>query len=116
MFEKKRLENLQRATCPNCGSSLEHATIVPVIEADASSVVHAVCNVCRSSSMVTITPMGSGTMPVQSDLKGTEFKKFISQKSVTYDDILDLHLALKKENIWKLLHKKEKKQEKQLKA
>ncbi|KKS02864.1 MAG: hypothetical protein UV25_C0023G0001, partial [candidate division WWE3 bacterium GW2011_GWB1_42_41] len=47
-------------------------------------------------------------VPVQSDLKGTEFKKFVGIKSVSYDEVLDLHLALKKERIWNLLQKKEK--------
>ena len=38
-----------------------------------------------------------------------EFKKFIGAKNVSYDEVLDLHIALKKETIWNLLQKKEKK-------
>lgn len=117
MLEKKQiLENLQGTVCPKCGASLSSATIDTVFEAQSSYVAHAVCSSCLSSSMVTVTPTGSGTVAINSDLEGFEFKKFISQRSVSYEDVLDLHLLLKKENIWNLLHKKEKKQEKQLKA
>jgi hypothetical protein len=51
--------------------------------------------------------MGAGAVPLISDLQGSELKKFIGLKSVTYEEILDLHVALKKESIWNLLQKKE---------
>ncbi len=117
MLEKKLLtESLQRICCHKCGSSMEGASIVTVNEAPASLIAHAVCSVCKAESMVTITPVGSGIMPVQSDLTGSEFKKFISAKAVSYDEVLDLHVALKKENIWNLMDKKEKYLEKPQKA
>jgi hypothetical protein len=116
MLEKKFiLENLQRATCYKCGTSLEGAKLVTITEAPIALVAHAVCPICKAESMITITPTGSGVVPVQSDLTGTEFKKFIGAKAVSYDDILDLHTALKKKNIWNLLAKKENKQEKKSK-
>ena len=111
MFEKKFIaENLQKTYCPKCGSSLEGAQLVTISEAPIALVAHAVCPVCKTESMVTITPTGSGSIQVQSDLIGYEFKKFLGAKNVTYDEVLDLHIALKKGNIWKLLQKKEKKQ------
>ena len=88
---------------------MERAEIVPISnESSTSWVAHAVCPKCKAESMVTITPTGNGIVPVQSDLKGTEFKKFVGIKSVSYDEVLDLHIALKKERIWNLLQKKEK--------
>jgi len=114
--KKQILENLQRTVCPSCGASLSGAQIDTIFEAQASFVAHAVCSSCSASSMVTITASGSGTIPVYSDLAGTEFKKFISQHAVNYDDVLNLHVALKKESLWNLLHKKEKKSEKLQKA
>jgi hypothetical protein len=114
MLEKKLIiENLQRFYCHKCGASLEHASLVPVNEASASLVAHAVCPSCKAESMVTITPMGSGIMPVQSDLVGSEFKKFITARAVNYDELLEIHEALKIENIWNLLDKKEKNLESQ---
>lgn len=107
--EKFILENLQRTFCYKCGASLETAEIVPISnEASVAWVAHAVCPKCKAESMVTITPTGNGIVPVQSDLKGTEFKKFVGLKSVSYDEVLDLHVALKKEGLWNLLQKKEK--------
>lgn len=113
MLETKFIqENLQKTFCPKCGSSLVGAKLVTITEAPIALVAHAVCTVCKAESMVTITPAGSGIVPVQSDLTGKEYKKFIGARTVSYDDILDLHLALKKENLWNLLDKKEKQQEK----
>lgn len=106
------LENLQKTACYKCGASLNEAKLVTISEAPMALVAHAVCNACKAQSMVTITPNGSGAVPVQSDLNGEEFKKFIVARPVSYDDVLDLHLALKKEDIWTLLQKQEKQQEK----
>jgi transcription elongation factor Elf1 len=105
---KQILENLQSTNCPKCGTSLSTARIDTVFEAQSSFVAHAVCSSCSTSSMVTVTPNGSGTVPIYSDLSGTEFKKFLTKPGISYEDVLDLHLLLKKENIWNLLHKKEK--------
>ena len=117
MIEKKFiLENLQKSSCYRCGTSLEGAKLVTITEAPIALVAHAVCVICKAESMITITPTGSGVVPVQSDLTGEEFKKFIGVKAVSYDELLDIHLALKKKNIWSLLVKKDKKSEKQSKA
>jgi hypothetical protein len=113
MFEKKFiLENLQKTYCHRCGASLEGAKLITITEAPVALVAHAVCPVCKAESMVTITATGSGTTPVRSDLMGEEYKKFIGIKPVSYEELLDLHLALKKEKtLWKLMQKKEKKSE-----
>lgn len=92
------------------------AKFVPITEAPVAWVAYAVCPTCEAESMVTITPTGNGIVPVQSDLAGWEFKKFLGAKPVSLDEILDLHSALKKENIWSLLQKKEKNSEKPIKA
>jgi hypothetical protein len=110
MLEKKFiLENLQKSYCYRCGTSLEGAKLVTITEAPIALVAHAVCNICKAESMITITPAGSGIVPVQSDLTGEEFKRFIGARAVSYDELLDLHTTLKKRNIWNLLVKKEKK-------
>jgi hypothetical protein len=114
MLEKKYItENLQKTYCYRCGASLEGAKIVTITEAPVAIVAHAVCPVCSAESMVTITQTGSGIIPVQSDLTGLEYKRFMGTKPVSYDELLDLHVALKKGNLWNLLQKKENNLEKQ---
>lgn len=109
MLEKSFiLENLQKVQCCNCGANLAGAKVLPITEAQITWVGHTVCPVCKSQCMVTITPQGNGVLPVNSDLIGIEFKKFIGKKALTFDEVLDLHMALKKESLWNLLHKKEK--------
>jgi len=109
-------ENLIRTRCYRCGKSLENAKLVPISDAPVAWIAHAVCPSCKAESMVTITPTGNGIVPVKSDLTGKEFKKFLGIRAVSYDEVLDLHLAIKKENIWNLLHKKEKNLVKRRKA
>ena len=105
---KQILQNLQGTKCPKCDASLSTAKIDTVFQANSSYIAHAVCSTCSASSMITVTPNGSGTVPIYSDLSGKEFKKFLTSSSISYDDVLDLHLLLKKETLWKLLHKIEK--------
>jgi len=105
---KQILKNIQATKCPKCGESLSTAQIDTVFKADTSYIAHAVCTKCSTSSMITVTLNGSGTVPIYSDLSGKEFKKFLRMPGISYDDVLDLHLVLKKESIWNLLHKKEK--------
>ncbi len=101
-------EYLQKTFCYKCGTSLERAKLETIKDAPIALVAHAVCTKCRAESMVTITSAGGGVTPLISDLNVTEFKKFMGVKSVSYDDLLDLHKMLVKKNIWNLLDKKDK--------
>jgi len=103
---------LQKTLCYKCGASLERAKLETITEAPIAFVAHAVCSKCKAESMVTITSTGGGVTPLISDLNVTEFKKFISAKSVSYDELLDLHKMLLKKDLWSLLDKKEKSLEK----
>lgn len=109
MFETKYIkEYLQKNYCYKCGSSLESAKLETITEAPIALVAYAVCNTCKAESMVTITSAGGGITPLISDLNVTEFKKFMGVKSVSYDELLDLHKKLNKKGLWNLLDKKEK--------
>ena len=108
MLEKRFIiENLQKTYCYKCGASFDGAKIIPITEAPLTFIAHAVCQVCKAESMVTITPAGNGASPIQSDLTGEEYKKFIGTKPVSYEELLEFHASLKKEKIWNLMHKKE---------
>src|SRR3989338_3413855 len=101
MLEQKFIkEHLERTFCYKCGSSLEEAKLITITEAPIAMIAHAVCPKCQAESMVTITATGSGASPLVSDLTGEEFRKFLNEGSVTYDDLLSLHKSLAKESIW----------------
>ncbi len=91
---------------------MEEAKLETISEAPLAFIAHAVCQKCQAESMLTVTATGSGMTPILSDLNVQEFKKFISFKSVSYNDLLDLHALLKKEKLCNLLDKKESSQEK----
>lgn len=117
IIEKKHIkEYLQKTTCYKCGASLEGAQLETITEAPLALVAYAVCSKCRAESMITITAGGSGTTPLLTDLNAGEFRKFMSLKSVGYEELLELHKILKKTNLCSLLHKKEKNSVKKLTA
>lgn len=119
MLEKRTIiEHLKKTFCYKCGASMEDAKLETVSEAPLGlgMIAHAVCLKCQAESMVTITTNGGGAIPLLSDLNVAEFKKFLGTKSVSYDDLIDLHTQLKKEDLCNLLQQKEKYSEKKLKA
>ena len=77
---------------------------MPISELPVALIAHVACPYCAAESMITITIAGSGTVPVVSDLSGAEVNKFISAKSATIDELLDLHKMLKRKSVCKLLH------------
>lgn len=103
---------LAKSKCHTCGESLEGGMFSPLSEVPLATIAHVVCPKCHAQSMVTVTMVGSGVTAVASDLKFEEVSKFVDLKALTYDEILDLHQVLKKENIWNLLQKKENKKAK----
>jgi hypothetical protein len=117
MLEQRIIkEHLERSVCYKCGSSLETAKLFMISEAPMALLAHAICANCQGQTMLTITATGSGTMPVISDLWVEEIKRFMFEKSVTYDDLLGLHKKLEKKSICSLLRKKDKKQVKKSKV
>ncbi len=117
MLEQRYIkEHLERSVCYKCGGSLVDAKLMTISEAPLAFLAHAVCPKCQGQTMVTITALGSGTIPLVSDLNIEEIKKFMFEKSITYDEVLSLHKKLQKASIWKLLHRKEKNSAKKLKA
>lgn len=108
MLQKQFIkEQLVKTLCYKCGASLEDAKIVTINTAYMALIAHAVCPNCQAQSIITITSGSSGVVPITSDLTGEEVKKFMKYKQVTIDEVLNMHKELKKEKIWKLLHKKE---------
>ena len=117
MLEKNFInEYLQKTFCYKCSTSLEGAKLETISEAQPALVAHAVCKLCQAESLVTITTTGVGVTPLLSDLNVTEFKKFIGAKSVSYDELLDLHIALKKKSLCNLMDKKDKSLAKKIKT
>jgi hypothetical protein len=113
MLEQRVIkEHLERSTCHKCGCSLVDAKLLTISEAPMAFMAHAICPQCQSGTVVTITPQGSGNLPLITDLIGSEIKDFMVAKPLVYEDLFDLHKLLKKENLWNLLHKKEKNLEK----
>lgn len=115
MTEVQSIKNyLTKVQCAKCGADLETAKIAPLTEVPVGVIAHAICQKCKSENVVTITTLGAGVTPLVSDLMPSEVKEFVTSSSISLDDVLNLHKSLKKENVWNLLHKKDKTLEKAL--
>ena len=107
MDKKTIKEHLIKTFCYKCGSSLDGANIVPISEASVAVTAHVTCPNCKAESMITITLGGSGAQPITTDLTPEELKSFFGQKEITADDLIELHLLIKKGQVWSLLQKNE---------
>ncbi|HAZ29449.1 TPA: hypothetical protein DCY43_01685 [candidate division WWE3 bacterium] len=107
---------LASTKCYKCGATLENGTFAVLNDRmPLVTIGHVVCAACHSQSMVTLTMAGSGIMPMMTDLESEEIIKFAGLSEIAYTDLLDLHKALKRESLCKLLHKKEKTSAKKIK-
>lgn len=96
-------EFIQKANCIKCDSTLEDATVIPVVEMPSMTVLHITCKACKNEAMTTVTPSGeTATMDINTDLKASEIKKFLNSGPITDQDILSLY---KIKNIWNYLRR-----------
>jgi hypothetical protein len=110
MVEREYIKNQLAVTkCYNCSASLDGSTFallnntMPLV-----TIGHAVCGKCQSQNMVTLTMGGNSAVPMESDLISEEIVKYADMQEISYTELLDLHQALKKESLCRLLHKSEK--------
>lgn len=116
MVEQAYIKNkLADTKCYKCGESLKDSTFallndkMPLI-----TIGHVVCSSCQSQSVVTLTMAGNATAPMMTDLVSEEVVKFTRVKEISYTELLDLHQALKKESLCKLMRKPEESLEKRI--
>lgn len=113
MIESTNLKNyLSKAFCSKCGNSLDTAKLVPLGDMPLAFIAHATCQNCASESMITVTSLGAGVMPLESDLTPKEVARFMEAPAITNADVLKLHKKLKKTSLCNLLLKKEQNLEK----
>lgn len=116
MLEREYLRNkLAEAKCYKCGTTLEGSVFAVLNDMPLMTIGHAVCSKCQSQNMVTLAITGNTSSPMESDLVSEEVAKFASMPKISYTELLDLHQALKKESLCKLLRKKERSLENKLK-
>lgn len=108
MLEREYLRNkLAEAKCYKCGATLEGSVFAVLNDMPLMTIGHAVCPKCQSQNMVTLAITGNTSSPMESDLVSEEVAKFASMPKISYTELLELHRALKKESLCKLLQKKE---------
>lgn len=109
MIEQAYIKSrLSETMCYKCGENLGESTFallndkMPLV-----TIGHVVCAKCQSQSMVTLTMAGNAVAPMNTDLVSEEVVKFANLPEISYTELLDLHQALKKESLCKLMQKSE---------
>lgn len=110
MVEYDYIKNqLALTKCYKCGQPLNDGTFallnnsVPLV-----TIGHVVCAKCNSQNIVTLTMGGNSAVPMESDLTSEEIGIYAEMKEISYSELINLHQALKKESVCKLLRKSEK--------
>lgn len=83
--------------CDKCGNPYSIEDLEIIQETPISSIIHFGCSNCKASHIATfVKPIGvSNRVPVNTDLKVEEIKKFASRDETSTEEILDLYLYLK---------------------
>jgi hypothetical protein len=83
--------------CDKCGNPYSIEDLEIIQETPISSIIHFACSNCKASHIATfVKPIGvSNRVPVNTDLKVEEIKRFASRDETSTEEILDLYLYLK---------------------
>lgn len=117
MVEQEYIKNqLALTKCYKCGEPL--ASGVFAVLSNSTPLVtigHVVCSKCNSQNIVTLTMAGNAAVPAESDLTSEEVGVYTQMKEVSYIELINLHQALKRESVCKLLRKSGKLLERKIK-
>lgn len=85
------------ARCPVCNKRYASASVTPVVEGEARTVVHVLCASCRVSSILFVSEnqWGIASIGILTDLNGEESKQKIVAESVSTNDALEAYTSLK---------------------
>lgn len=85
------------ARCPVCNKRYAPASVTPVVEGEARTVVHVLCASCHVSSILFISEnqWGIASIGVLTDLNGEESKRQLVAESISADEVLGAYTLLK---------------------
>ncbi|HPQ79067.1 MAG TPA: hypothetical protein PLG47_01280 [Candidatus Dojkabacteria bacterium] len=90
--------------CDKCGTPYTVDDINIVQNTGMSTIIHFSCHNCKSKHIATLVSSLGVTqrVPLNTDLDETEISRFLSKKSFTTQDILDVYEELKKQRSIKI--------------
>ena len=83
--------------CDKCGTAYTLEDVNIIQNTGISVIIHFSCHNCKSKNIVTyISPLGiSNKVPVNTDLKIKELRKFAGKPEVSLEEILEIYTYLK---------------------
>ena len=90
------IENVARY-CDKCGRAYETSDVEILQKTDYSVIIHFGCPNCKARHLATfIKPLGiTSRVPINTDLSIEELSQFAGKRSVSSNDVLDVHELLK---------------------
>jgi len=88
-----------QSECPFCGKQYDLSSLRVISERPQGLLAHLTCSVCRGSiiTFVSVSAMGTVTATgVATDLAEDEVLKFEKGKTVSADEVIEIHELLKK--------------------
>lgn len=87
--------------CDKCGKPYDVDDVEILQQNDYSVIIHFACSNCKARHLATfIKPLGiTSRIPVNTDLSIEELGRFAGKHSVSLNNELDVHEALKEDNI-----------------
>lgn len=83
--------------CPSCNSRYEARNVKLLNQTQSSFLAHCDCLNCESSTLMTVIMNQSGmvtTFGMLTDFTKKDFARFQKARTITLDDVLDLHKSL----------------------
>jgi hypothetical protein len=87
--------------CDKCGRAYEVDDVEILQQTDYSVIIHFACSNCKARHLATfIKPLGiTSRVPVNTDLSIEELSRFAGRRSVSANDVLDVHALLKNDDL-----------------
>jgi hypothetical protein len=87
------------AKCPSCNRKHKNLKTRVLSQNDGKTTLHITCEHCQISTLVLISESALGLVSIgmMIDLEESEVRNFIKKDSITDDEIIEVHRAMKKE-------------------
>ena len=94
------IENVARY-CDKCGRAYKPGDVEILQQTDYSVIIHFGCPNCKARHLATfIKPLGiTSRIPVNTDLSISELAAFAGHRSISSNDVLDVHERMKQEDV-----------------
>lgn len=88
--------------CPICNARFNPLEAKILQESDITHLVHVKCQYCHSAivALIMVNNMGVSSVGLVTDLSSEDTLKFIAERPIDSDDVLEVHQALNNQKVF----------------